>query len=58
MTYKYNTDACSGEIEAVSLAEALAIVDAEEGITSTLHEGSWAWVEDKDGNRLYLGPEI
>jgi hypothetical protein len=51
----YKTDAVSGSMEADSLADALEILDSEEGITDTLTDGSWAWVEDAGGNRLYLG---
>ncbi len=55
-TYSYKTDGVSGEVEADTLEEALEFVDEDEGITKTLHDGSWAWVEDGDGNRLELGP--
>lgn len=57
MKIRYSTDSGSGEIEAASLADALDAIDDEQGVTDMLHDGAWAWVEDEEGNRLYLGKE-
>jgi hypothetical protein len=61
MKITYKTDAVSGTMETESLQAALDTLDAQESISDCLSDclsdGAWAWVEDMDGNRLYLGRE-
>ena len=54
-TYRFQTDAVGGTVEAESLVEALEIVDSEENIRDFIGDGAWAWVEDEEGERKELG---
>ncbi len=53
-TYKYATDADSGEIQSETLALAYATLRAQ--ITGEMIEdGATLWVESEDGDRLTMG---
>lgn len=54
VTFRYGCDSGSGSVKANDIHEAVAKLDTKFGVTDTLGDGSWLWVESPDGSREYL----